>query len=192
MNRARWSSMILHKEKVLDIIHVEIRWHGYFGKFRQLDFLLAPIRVSFDVGLYFCLATVAWSLVASFGSKPSYIWALSEKEGRSLVSPPLLLRGTEASFIGSTDLCDYLDFVIVPGKEIDFSIFCLMTSGRGIRRLNLRAIEAQFKCAHLSCKYRKESELWFSRKAEDVSLELDLPLTWQGYLNTLTKNSGMK
>ena len=51
--------MIGHKGKVLDIIHVEIRGHYYFGEFRQLDFLLGPIRVSFDVGLYFCLTAVA-------------------------------------------------------------------------------------------------------------------------------------
>ena len=33
---------------------------------------------------------------------------------------PLMIKDKEASFIGSVNVCDYLDFVIAPGKEKDF------------------------------------------------------------------------
>ncbi|GAI92821.1 unnamed protein product, partial [marine sediment metagenome] len=33
---------------------------------------------------------------------------------------PLLVREGKTSLIGSADVCDYLDFVVAPGKEEDF------------------------------------------------------------------------
>lgn len=101
---------------------------------------------------------------------------------------PLLLRGTEASFIGSTDLCDYLDFVIVPGKEVDFfNILLDDLQGRGIRRLNLRPLRPNSSVLTYLVGIARNRNYDVIRKVEDVSLELDLPPTWQEYLNTLTQ-----
>ena len=101
---------------------------------------------------------------------------------------PLLLRGTEASFIGSTDLCDYLDFVIVPGKEVDFfNILLDDLQGRGIKRLNLRPLRPNSTVLTYLVGIARNRNYDVSRKVEDVSLELDLPPTWQEYLNTLTQ-----
>jgi CelD/BcsL family acetyltransferase involved in cellulose biosynthesis len=101
---------------------------------------------------------------------------------------PLLLRGTEASFIGSADLCDYLDFVIVPGKEIDFFNHLLDDlQGKGIRRLNLRPLKPDSSVLTYLVGIAKNRNYDVHRKMEDVSLELDLPPTWHGYLSTLTQ-----
>ena len=101
---------------------------------------------------------------------------------------PLLLRGTEASFIGSADLCDYLDFVIVPGKEVDFfNILLDDLQGKGIRRLNLSPLRPNSSVLTYLVGIAKNRNYDVFRKVEDVSLELDLPPTWQEYLSTLTQ-----
>ena len=123
-----------------------------------------------------------------FGSEAElYLGAI--RTGRTIAGiAPLLLRGTEASFIGSTDLCDYLDFVIVPGKEVDFfNILLDDLQGRGIRRLNLRPLKPNSSVLTYLVGIARNRNYDVSRKVEDVSLELDLPPTWQGYLNTLTQ-----
>jgi CelD/BcsL family acetyltransferase involved in cellulose biosynthesis len=123
-----------------------------------------------------------------FGSEAElYLGAI--RKGRTIAGiAPLLLRGTEASFIGSTDLCDYLDFVIAPGKELDFfNILLDDLQGRGIRRLNLRPLRPNSSVLTYLVGIARNRNYDVSRNVEDVSLELELPPTWQGYLNTLTQ-----
>jgi CelD/BcsL family acetyltransferase involved in cellulose biosynthesis len=123
-----------------------------------------------------------------FGSEAElYLGAI--RKGRTIAGiAPLLLRGTEASFIGSTDLCDYLDFVIVPGKEVDFfNILLDDLQGRGIRRLNLRPLKPNSSVLTYLVGIARNRNYDVSCKVEDVSVELDLPPTWQEYLNTLTQ-----
>jgi CelD/BcsL family acetyltransferase involved in cellulose biosynthesis len=123
-----------------------------------------------------------------FGSDAELYLGAFRKGGTIAGVAPLLLRGTEASFIGSADLCDYLDFVIVPGKEVDFfNILLDDLQGRGIRRLNLRPLRPHSSVLTYLVGIAKNRNYDVSRKVEDVSLELDLPPTWQGYLSTLTQ-----
>jgi len=123
-----------------------------------------------------------------FGSEAELYLGAIRKDGTIAGIAPLLLRGTEASFIGSTDLCDYLDFVIVPGKEVDFfNILLDDLQGRGIRQLNLRPLRPNSTVLTYLVGIARNRNYDVSRKVEDVSLELDLPPTWQEYLNTLTQ-----
>ncbi|MGD0915400.1 MAG: GNAT family N-acetyltransferase [Thermodesulfobacteriota bacterium] len=101
---------------------------------------------------------------------------------------PLLLRGAEASFIGSTDVCDYLDFIVVPGKEVEF--FNLLLDDlkeRSISRLDLRALRPDSTVLSHLIEIARDRKYEASCKVEDISLELDLPPTWEGYLGTLTQ-----
>ena len=123
-----------------------------------------------------------------FGSEAELYLGFFRKGGTIAGIAPLLLGGTEASFIGSTDLCDYLDFVIVPGKEVDFfNILLDDLQGRGIRRLNLRPLRPNSTVLTYLVGIARNRNYDVSCKVEDVSLELDLPPTWQEYLNTLTQ-----
>lgn len=123
-----------------------------------------------------------------FGSEAELYLGAFRKGGTITGIAPLLLRGTEASFIGSTDLCDYLDFVIVPGEEVDFfNILLDDLQGRGIRRLNLRPLRPNSTVLTYLVGIARNRNYDVSHKVEDVSLELDLPPTWQEYLNTLTQ-----
>ena len=97
-------------------------------------------------------------------------------------------KGTEASFIGSADVCDYLDFVIVPGREVDFfNILLNDLRRRGISRLDLRPLRPNSAVLTHLIDIARDLKYEVSCKAEDVSLELDLPPTWQEYLRTLTQ-----
>jgi hypothetical protein len=123
-----------------------------------------------------------------FGSEAELYLGAFRKGGTIAGIAPLLLRGTEASFIGSTDLCDYLDFVIVPGEEVDFfNILLDDLQGRGIRRLNLRPLRPNSSVFTYLAGIARNRNYDVSCKVEDVSLELDLPPTLQEYLNKLTQ-----
>ncbi|MFC1984424.1 GNAT family N-acetyltransferase, partial [Chloroflexota bacterium] len=100
---------------------------------------------------------------------------------------PLLVRERKASLIGSADVCDYLDFVVVPGREEDFfSILLEDLRGKDISQLDLRPLRPD------STALTKLAPMAQSRGNEvlcrsgDVSLELDLPSTWDEYLAVLT------
>ena len=111
------------------------------------------------------------------------------RQGGTIIGiAPLLLRGAEASFIGSTDVCDYLDFIIVPGKEVDFfNILLDDLRGRGISRLDLRPLRPNSTVLTHLIDIAQDRKYEVSCKVEDISLELDLPPTWEGYLRTLTQ-----
>lgn len=101
---------------------------------------------------------------------------------------PLLIKGSEASFIGSTDVCDYLDFIIVPGREVDFLNILLDDLGRrGISRLNLRGLRLHSSVLTHLINIARDRNCEVSCKVEDISLKLDLPPTWQEYLGLLTQ-----
>lgn len=101
---------------------------------------------------------------------------------------PLLLRGAEASFIGSADVCDYLDFVIVPGREVDFfNILLDDLRCRGVKRMRLGPLRPNSTVLSHLIRIARDRKYEVSCEAEDISLELDLPSSWQEYLRTLTQ-----
>jgi CelD/BcsL family acetyltransferase involved in cellulose biosynthesis len=101
---------------------------------------------------------------------------------------PLLLKGAEAFFIGSADVCDYLDFIVVPGRESDFfNILLDDLRWRGISRLNLRPLRPNSTVLTHLIGIARGRRYEVSCEVEDISLELDLPPTWQDYLGTLTQ-----
>jgi CelD/BcsL family acetyltransferase involved in cellulose biosynthesis len=123
-----------------------------------------------------------------FGFEAELYLGAVRQEGAIIGIAPLLLRGAEASFIGSTDVCDYLDFVIVPGKEADFfNILLDDLRCRGISRLDLRPLRPHSTVLTHLIDIARDLKYEVSCKTEDVSFELDLPPTWQGYLGILTQ-----
>lgn len=100
---------------------------------------------------------------------------------------PLLIRDNTASFIGSVDVCDYLDFVVVAGRERDFFAVLLDTlRAKGVHVLDLSSLRPESTVLTHLVAVARERGYEASTQQEDVSLELDLPATWEGYLDTLT------
>jgi len=123
-----------------------------------------------------------------FGSEAELYLGAIRKGGTIAGIAPLLLQGTEASFIGSADVCDYLDFIVIPGSESDFfDILLDDLREKGISRLDLRPLKPNSTVlAHL-VGIAQDRGYEVSCKLEDVSLELDLPHTWNEYLSILTQ-----
>lgn len=88
--------------------------------------------------------------------------------------------------MGSDDVCDYVDFVVAPGEGDNFfNILIDYLKKKGIRRLNLGLLRPDSTVfTHLAplAKKRKHEVVC---EVEDVSLEMDLPDSWEGYLGML-------
>jgi CelD/BcsL family acetyltransferase involved in cellulose biosynthesis len=123
-----------------------------------------------------------------FGSGDELYLGAVRQGGTIIGIAPLLLRGVEASLIGSADVCDYLDFVIVPGREIDFfNVLLNDLRRRGISRLDLGPLRPNSTVFSHLIDIAQDRKYEVSCKVEDISIELDLPPTWEGYLRILTQ-----
>ncbi|MFH1651699.1 MAG: GNAT family N-acetyltransferase [Chloroflexota bacterium] len=101
---------------------------------------------------------------------------------------PLMTREGQAFFLGSTDVCDYADFITAPGKETEF--FRLLLDDlkkRGITRLDLGHVRPDAAVITHLVPLAEELGYPVTSRQEAVTLEMDLPPTWEGYLNVLNR-----
>lgn len=110
------------------------------------------------------------------------------RQGEKIIGiAPLMLRDGTASFLGGVDVCDYLDFVVTPGTEVDFfSVLLDDLRQNGITYLDLGHLRPEATVlTHLVAIAQNRGYEVLSQPA-DVSVELDLPATWEEYLAILT------
>ncbi|MAG14512.1 MAG: hypothetical protein CL874_01330 [Dehalococcoidales bacterium] len=111
------------------------------------------------------------------------------RQGKEIIGiAPLQIKEKEAGFIGSTDVCDYLDFIVSPGSEAAFFNVLFDDLGRkGISCLDLNSLRPDATAlTHLGA-IAQERGYEVHCREEAVSLEVDLPVTWEEYLALLTK-----
>lgn len=110
------------------------------------------------------------------------------RQGEKIIGiAPLTLRDGTASLLGSVDVCDYLDFVAAPGLEMDFfSVLLDDLRQKGISHLDLKSLRPDSTVLTNLVGIAKNQGYEVLCHPEDVSLELDLPSTWEEYLATLT------
>ncbi len=123
-----------------------------------------------------------------FGSGAELYLGAVRQRGKIIGIAPLLVRDGVASIIGNADVCDYLDFVVTPGRERDFFTALLDDLGqRGIDRLDLQPLRPDSTVLTDLVAIARERKYDVLCHSADVSLELDLPPTWDEYLATLTR-----
>jgi len=166
---------------------------GYNITLESFDSLTSYWLESPHPSMWDCIFTLppwleVWWHEFGFGAE-LYLGAVRQGQGGTLIGiAPLLLRGGEAFFIGSADVCDYLDFMIVQGREVDFfNILLDDLRRRDIRRLNLRPLRPNSTVLTHLINIARDRKYEVSCNVEDVSLELDLPPSWQEYLGSLTQ-----
>jgi CelD/BcsL family acetyltransferase involved in cellulose biosynthesis len=99
---------------------------------------------------------------------------------------PLTTNEETAYFIGSDDVCDYLDFVVTPGMERDFFDVVLDDlKAKGIKHLDLRPLRPDSTALTDLVGTARDRGYDVLCQPEDVCLEMDLPHTWDEYLATL-------
>jgi len=125
-----------------------------------------------------------WQELGS-GTEP-YLSAV--RQGGEIIGiAPLLVAEGKASIIGSADVCDYLDFVVVPGMERDFfGVLLDDLRQKGINHLDLRALRPDSTVLTNLTGIARGQGYEVLCQREDVSVELDLPPTWDEYLVTLS------
>lgn len=130
----------------------------------------------------------AWLKVwwEAFGGEGELYLRTLRQEEKIIGFAPLLVNKEMASFIGSADVSDYLDFVIIAGREKDFfKVLLDDLREQGIKKLDLRPLrpDSTVLTQLVSVAQNRGYEVHYH--PEDVSLELDLPTTWNEYLAML-------
>lgn len=121
-----------------------------------------------------------------FGLTAELYLCIAKQKGTISGIAPLLIKGKEALFIGSADVCDYLDFVVTPGSEGDFFKSLLdHLNSKGINHLGLGPLRPDSTVLTHLVGIAKERGYKVTCEVEDVSVELDLPDTWEKYLGML-------
>jgi len=121
-----------------------------------------------------------------FGAEAEmYLGAI--RQGEKIIGiAPLLVKEKTASIAGSADVCDYLDFVIAPGMERDFfSVLLDDLRQNSINHLDLRPLRPDSTVLTDLVEIARERKYDIHCQLEDVSLELELPSTFDEYLALL-------
>jgi CelD/BcsL family acetyltransferase involved in cellulose biosynthesis len=130
-----------------------------------------------------------WSKVwwQQFGSGSKLYLGAVRQGGETIGIAPLLVNGDVASLIGSSDVCDYLDFVVAPGSE-DIFFRELLDNLRidGIRNLELTPLRPESTVRTSLINVAPKYKWQVSCAPEDVTVELNLPSNWEEYLQLLS------
>ena len=130
-----------------------------------------------------------WSRVwwQVFGSGAE-LYLRAVRQGAKIIGiAPLLVANETASIIGSTGVCDYLDFIVVPGMERDFFSALLDDLWqKRINHLDLKLLRPDSTVLTDLVDIARERKYDIRCQSENVSLELELPPTWDEYLAILT------
>ncbi len=110
------------------------------------------------------------------------------RQGEEVIGiAPLMVEDSKASLLGSADVCDYLDFVVVPGMEGDFfGVLLDDLRQKGVGHLDLGAVRPDSTVPTHLAGIARDRGYEVICHPEDVSVELDLPATWEEYLAILT------
>ena len=122
-----------------------------------------------------------------FGAEAELYLSTVRQREKVIGIAPLLVREGRASLIGSVDVCDYLDFVVVPGRERDFfSALLDDLKEKGINQLDLRPLRPDSTVLTHLVTIAQNRGYEVLCHPEDISFELALPSTWDEYLAILT------
>ena len=109
-------------------------------------------------------------------------------QGENIIGiAPFLVKEKTVSFVGSADVSDYLDFIVAPGMERDFcNILLDDLREKGISRLDLNPVRSDSTVFTQLIAIARDRGYEVLCTSEDISLEMDLPATWDEYLAVLT------
>jgi CelD/BcsL family acetyltransferase involved in cellulose biosynthesis len=110
------------------------------------------------------------------------------RQGESIIGiAPLRKMGDAVLFIGDIDVCDYLDFIVARGHEADFFNILLDDLARSdIRQLDLQHLRPDSTTLQSLVPIAAARHYEVVTTPEDVNVEMDLPPTWDDYLESLS------
>jgi CelD/BcsL family acetyltransferase involved in cellulose biosynthesis len=139
-----------------------------------------------DWNLVFTLPAWLKTWWECFGSGAELYICCVRQGDKVLGIAPLKIRQDVASMIGSTDVCDYQDFVWAPGFEEEFCSSILQNlSQKGLKSLVLESLRPDSRIATKFVPLAKERGLQTDCQPFDVSLDMELPANFEDYLSSL-------
>ncbi|UCG10319.1 MAG: GNAT family N-acetyltransferase [Dehalococcoidia bacterium] len=122
----------------------------------------------------------------SFGDGAELYLRTVRQEEEIIGIAPLFIRDKKAALIGSADVCDYLDFVPAHDKEEEFfSVLLDDLIDRGVSHLDLRPLRPNSTVLNYLVATARNRNYSVLCQEDGVSVELDLPATWEEYLALL-------
>jgi CelD/BcsL family acetyltransferase involved in cellulose biosynthesis len=110
-----------------------------------------------------------------------------KKQGQTLGIAPLMITKDIGYFIGSTDVCDYLDFIVAPNNaEPFFKILLQNLRQEGISNLQLAPLRPDSTVFTEMAVVAEKLGWKVTHSQIDVTVEMNLPSTWEKYLENLT------
>lgn len=102
---------------------------------------------------------------------------------------PLMERDGAFLFVGGVEVCDYLDFLALPGRlhEVIDGVFSYLLSDARGQCLDLHDLPARSQTPAIVSQLARERGLFSEAQEEDVCPRLDLPSSWEAYLQSLSK-----
>ncbi len=114
---------------------------------------------------------------------------LTARDGERLVGvAPFICDGDRAEFVGHYSICDYMDAVVTPGlKDAFFTSILGALADAGAKTIDLRGLRDSSPT--LAGMTAAAAALGYTAAREDEALSpaVQLPGTWDEYLNTLSK-----
>jgi CelD/BcsL family acetyltransferase involved in cellulose biosynthesis len=99
---------------------------------------------------------------------------------------PLMRQGKTISFVGSSDVCDYMDFIVHRGQEVTvFSHLLDYLEPIEWDAIELRSLLPDSLVLSHFAPLVKQMNYLVEVTKEDVSLQLVLPSSWEKYLSKL-------
>ena len=122
----------------------------------------------------------------AFGNDGQLLLLSVRRDTELIAIIPLMRQGEKIAFIGSSDVCDYMDFVARCGQEAAiFSRLLDYLEPIGWSSIDLHSLlPHSLALCHFAPLARQRGYLVEITK-EDVSPQLVLPLSWEGYLSQL-------
>jgi CelD/BcsL family acetyltransferase involved in cellulose biosynthesis len=127
---------------------------------------------------------VWWNEFGS-GRRP-YLCAVRHKDELIGIAP-LMIQAESACLMGDSDVCDYLDVIVTPGRGTEFfEVLLQHLRQQDISRLDLGALRADSIVFSNLAAAAKRFNYTVLSEPQDVSMELNLPSTWDDFLKLLT------
>lgn len=114
-----------------------------------------------------------------------YIYSVRQRETVIGIAP-LLIKGEKALLIGDANVCDYLDFIVAPGKGLQFfNVLLEHLTHAGITSLDLKPLRPDSIAMTELVIVAKKRRCEVSCNLLDTSFEMKLPASWDEYLRML-------
>jgi CelD/BcsL family acetyltransferase involved in cellulose biosynthesis len=110
------------------------------------------------------------------------------RDGDNIIGiAPFMVKDSTASLIGSTDVCDYLDFIVTPGREKEFFEVMLNDLKKSdIKRLDLQHVRPDSTVLTSLAPLAQGLGLEVETLKDNVSFEMDLPASFDEYTESLS------